>query len=336
MMENKKTLIITYFEAPNYGAFLQAFATQEFLKSRNIDAYILPHKANQPSLLTKYFDRRVPPEKLTNRELLQKEIDKVCHRLNLASENTKYDVAIIGSDEIWNVKNLTARHLSVFFKPYRNAEKTIAYSACAGSCQKKHMRMFPYTSGVRRLHAVSVRDDHTEKLAHEMGIKDVKRTLDPTFLIDFTSEVPERKISEDYLLVYTYGLNEESILCVREYAEKKQLKIIATGSECKWADDNPMVSPFEWLSLIKYSSCVVTSTFHGSVFSIIFNKQFVVVDTDSNKLKSLLEELELTSRRAARPQTISELFDAPIDYEHINHIVEEKREQSRDYLLSQF
>lgn len=179
-MDYKKALIITYFEAPNYGAFLQAYATQEFLKSQNIDAFILSHKANKPNLVTKYFDRRVPREKLAYRDLIQKEIDKVRPRLNLSKKKTKYDVAIIGSDEIWNVKNLTARHLSVFFKPYRNADKTIAYSACAGSCQKKHMRLFPYTSGVRRLHAVSVRDDHTEKMAHEMGIKDVKRTLDPT------------------------------------------------------------------------------------------------------------------------------------------------------------
>ena len=102
-MENKKALIITYFEAPNYGAFLQAFATQEFLKSRNIDAFILPHKANKPSLVTKYFDRRVPREKLAYRDLIQKEIDKVRPRLNLAKKKTKYDVAVIGSDEIWNV-----------------------------------------------------------------------------------------------------------------------------------------------------------------------------------------------------------------------------------------
>lgn len=333
---NKNALIITYYEAPNYGAFLQAFATQEFLKSRNIDAFILSHKANRPSLVTRFFDRRVSPERLIYKDMLQNEINKVQPRLDFSDKHMKYDVAIIGSDEIWNVKNFTARHLSVFFKPYRNAERTIAFSACAGSCQKKHMLLFPYTSGFKRLEAVSVRDDHTEGLAHEMGIKDVKRTLDPTFLINFLPEVTQRVIPENYLLVYTYGLSEDSIRSVRNYAEKNHLKIIASGSECKWADANPVVSPFEWLSLIKYSRCVVTSTFHGSVFSIIFNKQFIVVDTDSDKIRSLLKELELTSRKASRPQIFSELLDTPIDYEHINHLVEEKREQSREYLLSQF
>lgn len=335
-MGNKRALIITYYEAPNYGAFLQAYATQEFLITNGIDARILRHKANKPNFFTRVMDNHLSTKVIEYRNQIQHEIDKVQNHLRMANYGEQFDIAIIGSDEVWNVKNLTARHLTIFFRPYKNSSKTIAYSVCAGSTQPKHMKLFPYTVGIKRLSSVAVRDEYTEKLANKMGITNVKRTIDPTFLYDYKQSVLNRLVPENYLLVYTYGFSEESIKAVQMFASNHDLKIVATGSNCEWGDINPMVSPFEWLSLFKYSTYVVTSTFHGSVFSIIFEKQFAVIENDSNKVKSLLEEFHLLHRKVNPSNNLTDVFKDHIDYNYTNIFVDERRKQSSDYLLSHF
>lgn len=335
-MATKNALIITYYDAPNYGAFLQTYATQEFLKSHGIDAHILEHKANKPGLINALLDKQTELEVLEYRNRIQSEINQVQQYLNMGRYGESYDVAVIGSDEIWNVKNLTARHLTVFFKPYKWAKKTVAYAACAGSCQTKHMKLFPYTKGIKQLDAVAVRDEYTENLAHDMGVPDVRRTLDPTFLHDFRGDIPARAISEEYVLVYTYGLSEDSIKAVQTFARTHQLKIVATGSNCDWADLNPIVSPFEWLSLIQHSAYVVTSTFHGSVFSVILNKSFAVLNTDSNKINSLLTELQLMKRKANCPNDLENILGAKMNYREVNRVVDRLRKESAEYLLDNF
>ena len=332
---SKKALIITYYEAPNYGAFLQAYATQSFLRAHGVECWICKHCANKPNLLTKLLDKRIPSEVIAYRQEIQAKIDEVQKYLQISGNKaSEYDLAIIGSDEVWNIKNLTAVHLPVFFQPYKRAVKTVAYGACAGKCQAKHMKLLPYTSGIRKLDAVSVRDAHTWDMARDLGITDPVRVLDPTFLYPFEKELPPRAMAEDYILVYTYGLSQDQIRGIQEFARKRNLKIVATGSKCEWADENPLPSPFEWLSLIKHSAYVITSTFHGTVFGIIFNKQFATVGNRSNKVSSLLKELRLEDRLVSESAGLDEKLEAVIDYGPVNTIKQQRVNESAQFILN--
>ena len=333
-MTKQKALIITYYDAPNYGAFLQAYAMQEFLRTNGVEGEVLGHRAYKPTVITKLLDKRLPLAVIDYRNQIQKRVDEAQRYLNVTAGKGEYDLAIIGSDEIWNVKNLTAIHLPAFFRPYARAKKTISYAACAGKCQGKHMKLLPYTCGIRKLNAVSVRDEYTELTIKDFGVENPVRTLDPTFLYDFGAELPERTIQEDYLLVYTYGLGQEEIDAIQNFARKQNLKIIATGSRCGWADENPVPAPFEWLSLIKYSKYVVTSTFHGSVFSIILNKQFVAIATQSNKVKSLLNELRLNARLVTQAERVEAVLTETIDFAQVNEIKQEKRNASAAFVFA--
>ena len=334
-MNEYKALIITYYKAPNYGAFLQAYALQQFLKTVNVKSEILVHSANNSTLITKVLDKFEDKEVIKYRNKIQSVIDDAQKYLCVASgKKGTYDIAIIGSDEVWNVKNMTALHLPIFFRPYKQAKKTISYAACAGKCEVKHLRIFPYTVGLKKLNAVSVRDESTEKMIYKFGVQHVMRTVDPTFLYKFDEEIPNRQIAYDYALVYTYGLSQTEISYIRSYAAKYNLKIIATGCKCDWADENPLPSPFEWLSLIKYSEVVITSTFHGSVFSIIFNKQFITISNQSNKVKSLLNEMDLTSRLITNDYSYEKILNRKIDYSHINQIKKTRIEKSIEFILN--
>ena len=120
---------------------------------------------------------------------------------------------------------------------------------------------------------------------------------------------------------------------IRNFAAREKLKIIATGSVCGWADENPLPSPFEWLSLIRYSRYVITSTFHGTVFSIQLNKQFITIETTSGKVKSVLEELNLTNQLKNNDWRPEDLLNCVIPYDDINQIVEARRQASAQFLL---
>ena len=122
-MAQKKALVITYYDAPNYGAFLQAYGTQCFLRSHGVDAQICRHIANKPTIITKLLDKRSDPEVTQYRNKIQAVIDEAQKYLHVTKGREIYDLAILGSDEIWNVKNLTAVHLPVFFQPYQKAAR---------------------------------------------------------------------------------------------------------------------------------------------------------------------------------------------------------------------
>lgn len=330
-------LVITYYNAPNYGAFLQAYAMQQFLRSKGIEAKIKRHRANNPNLFTFLKDKRTDKAVLEYRNEIQSVIDDAQSRLHFdEKDNCIYDVAIIGSDEVWNVKNMTANHLPLFFRPYKSARQTVSYAPCSGRCAVKHLKLFPYTAGIRKLNHVSVRDDHTEQLMKDFGVKDVQRVLDPTFLHDFHEDLLPINQHEKYLFVYTYGFSADDTQQIIQYARNRNLKIIATGSKCDWADENPMLTPFEWISYIKNSQAVITSTFHGTIFSIIFNKEFVTLANYSNKISSLLDEFSLQDRFSVDGSLLEDKFGKNIDYDRINRIKTEKIAVSEKFLLSSF
>lgn len=185
---------------------------------------------------------------------------------------------------------------------------------------------------IRKLSQIAVRDDKTEKVVKILGKKSV-RVLDPTFLYDFPIVKPNDLPRKPYMLIYTYGYNNEEVAAIKNMAKKKGLLTIATGSLCPWADINMVVGSFEWLWLVKNADLIVTGTFHGSVFSIKYNKQFAVLTQGSDKVDSLLSEFGLTDRTAT-VETIENVLSKDIDYTRVNKIIEEKKERSQNYLLS--
>ena len=164
-----------------------------------------------------------------------------------------------------------------------------------------------------------------------MGKKPV-RVLDPTFLKDFNVVEPKEKIDKPYILVYTYGLDKEKVNIIKKYAKENNLKIIATGSLCEWADMNIAVDSFEWLWLVKNAECVITTTFHGSIFSIKYNKNFAVMINKSAKINSLLKEFKLLDRICDENTLIQTLTNV-INYSETNCIMEERVKASKKYLL---
>lgn len=305
--------IVTFYNAINNGAFLQAYAMQTFLQENQFQVKMLAVKKFKPS------------ENPYSQKCAET-LSKCSCLLNVAEEFCGCDAVVYGSDEIWNLRNsgLSPRFWGFGIK----SQKKIVYAACTGNSKLTDYYLFPYTIwGLRKFDAISVRDEESYVKISKLTRKQVDIVLDPTFLISYDKYKTDNPYGK-YVLVYTYGLSKQTIDLIRDYAARNACKIILTGSSAEWADYNICANPFEWISLIYNAELVFSSTFHGTVFSIICKKQFFVVDTESDKVKDLLGKLELENRKS-----LDFLRTEPIDYMLVAEKLEPLVQKSKQFLL---
>lgn len=338
---SKKAIIFTYYKEPNYGAFLQAYSMQSFLRQNGISPYIYEYDSLSARIATVLYrllkgKRKISSQKMDYNNKMENAVLKRQSSLSLYHGSDYFDLAILGSDEIWNIRNIYASHDPFLFKKSKKAARTISYAACAGNSEIYHFRFLPYAKrGINSLDAVSVRDDHTEEIVKALGRNDVVRVIDPVFLYNLADELPDLHVERPYVFVYSYGLSEDQINMICAVAKENDWEIIATGSSCLWADQNPAPDPFEWVSYIKNADAVITSTFHGTAFSILFNRNFAVLNQWSHKVDSLIREMGLLDRRVSETENMKDILKKPIDYTKANILLKEKQEFSSLFVLKQ-
>lgn len=271
----KKCLIVTYYAGANYGAFWQAFALGKYLKNLELDIFYLKDTLMQNML--NYGNNDYTLKK--NKKLLEC-IEK---KFNITNEKEIYDIAIFGSDQIWSSPSILNKNGQYFGRGIK-AKCKIAYAPCAIGARiiKLFFKYFDFLT----FNDISVRDKITQELIYKVTRKKYPIVLDPTFLISYDF-IKQSIIKEKYLFIYSYSLSKTNINSIINFAKNRNLKIVVTGCYADWADYNPIVSPKEWLSLFKFAKFVITSTFHGSVFSIIFNKQFLLLGNNSKAVELL-------------------------------------------------
>lgn len=327
-----KIIICTYYDVSNYGAFLQAYSLTKYLEMQGNIVLMKQHNANGKNIFTFLNRNKKTEAEVEYKKAMKAKVKEFSRYFTLDSGKEKYDLCVIGSDEVWNVRSLSARHYTFFFRGLKNATRNITYAVCSGKTTKRDLMLFPYSiPGIHKLDGISVRDSYTAQLVKSLGIDNFCTVLDPTFLYNF-KECSVNQQYGDYLFVYTYGMDDENITEILEYARMKRLKVVATGSLCEWADDNPIPNPFEWVSLIEQSACVVTTTFHGMALAIQKNKQFAVINP-SLKMKALMDELEIIGRIVSKENTVRDIFDSMLDYSKIEAILNEKKEISKNFLM---
>lgn len=168
-------------------------------------------------------------------------------------------------------------------------------------------------------------------------LKKIERHLDPVFIYPFKEEIIE-PAEKDYIIVYGYDerIHEDGIIeGVKRIAKKFNKKIISIGGYQRWCDENIAPSPFEVLGYFKNADFIVTDTFHGTVFSIKYQKKFATVVRSQNKQKllDLLDFFGLKDRIVDhRYSNIEEILLKSYDAQRIEHLIESERVRTREYL----
>lgn len=331
--------IVTIYKCYNYGSFFQAYGLQKYLEGLGHTVKFLPIDSwyNMKYRLRKQFNRDWARDWFSLR--LLRGYCEDWKLFNIAGKNEKdFDLIIIGSDEIWNINNKTFLPAKEYYGLNLPCNKVISYASCVGRSRSDDFRCHEdLIEGIRKLDAVSARDDATEEfLKTILPDREIPRVLDPSFLIDW-DDIAKPCSKKEFILVYTYdgswGFSEEQIEACKIFAMEKGLRLISVGFKNDWCDESIACSPREFLGYLRNADYVITSTFHGVAMSIQHEKQFVCLGVGSPKVEGMLNEAGLQNRMYFNHKNISNISDRIIDYTMVRKRLLYKIDKSKFYLL---
>lgn len=246
------------------------------------------------------------------------------------------DIYISGSDQVWNPDLLGQEFDKAYFLNFgRKETKRITYAVSMGKIHDAEI-LSQLQELCKDLDAISLREYSQEDI--EAIGRDVHICIDPTFLLDDEdySNV-ENGIVEDTPYIFVYGFETNDLLrdAVEEAAKKYKCRIV-NGSP-KWlhlSGDVKTVSgygPDKFISLIKNAECVITNSFHGTAFSIIYQKDFITIphSTRGKRMEDLLGKLGLSYRLYGRT---GYSLDKEISYSVVKDRINILRNHSVEYL----
>lgn len=324
----KKIGIVTFHNAHNYGAMLQVFALQCFLeKNSNVeiidyrikkieDQYRLfrkfkknKWKENIKSFISDCEKIRINSKRRRNFNYFMNEKLNLSRlyedEYDLKHGDLSYDILITGSDQVWNI-GIVGELSDIYTLNFGNKNiKRISYAASVGEANLITTNLELYKNKLEIIDSISVREsDAMIELRKILG-KDVEEVLDPTLLLtseQWTSNLEENEIKEKYILAYFVEKDDTYLKIVNYLAELTGLKIIhfeKRNSNYKSVSQSAYTAdPFGFVNLIKNAEYVVATSFHATVFSILFHKKFFIVPhkKTGSRVTSLLNKLEITDR----------------------------------------
>lgn len=321
-----KVGILTFHNAFNFGAILQTYATSELVKSYGHEAEVINYH-NQA--VDKYYDKyRFSISKLPRnikyviaylfscfffRRKERKYKLFIENFLNLSLHGfyepfdklNGYDVVLIGSDQLWN-KGITGGIDPIYWGAFvldKNSRK-VTWSVSMNDYDYSQDQLEQIQKYLNGLDKISVREPKSRQFLSKLTDHPILVTLDPTLLI--SSEQWERickPVNErNYIAMYAVKDYDETYECARIIAKEKGLKVIVIKAYCGARLSKSLkqdCGPVEFLSYLYSANYVVTSSFHGTVFSILFKKDFTCVvpkGVENVRTESLLNSLGLSDR----------------------------------------
>lgn len=364
-----KVGIMTMQRVENYGSFLQAYGLKKEIEKLGHTVQFVDYEP-EPSVVpdteekkrssknsrifkalhmlsSSYRTYRKQQIKMNNtfQKFSTTYDEQFLRQLDITKEYNicpKLDVLVIGSDEVFNCTqrgNKVGFSRQLFGKD-NNARKVISYAASFGSTIYEKLEEYHIAEEVGKMlskfDSISVRDENSQKIVERLC--DISPTchIDPVLLYDFP-EVEDISVPmEDYIVVYAYAgrINGKEAEIIRQFAKREGKKVLSLGFYQPFCDEYVLASPLEVLAYIKHADYVITDTFHGTVFSIKYQKKFGTIIRDSNqqKLEDLMKRFAVTKRKICELDCMREIVIAEIDKEKVKNNLWKNQEAGRAYL----
>lgn len=332
----------------NYGGIIQNYALQQALKRLGHEPVTINFQASEKlGIKIKTFIYRYLYAKTSKSQSSDNPIffeDKINY-IKLKGVITKREIKrfningfVVGSDQVWrplyNWRRLDKMFLS--FIPKNNTIKRVAYAASFGSDEWEYTDEQTMTCRelVQRFDAVSVREDSGVTLCKEHFNIDAVHVLDPTLLLNkehysqLCADVPFQK---KCLCAYILDLSEREREALETIAAARglELKVFSADSDCTLTIE-------QWLAIFRDAEMVITNSFHGTVFSIIFNKEFYSVThpiRGGSRIPSLFRQLGIPQNRIVTDiRQIQTNNSTPLDWNVINARINEHQQYSITFL----
>lgn len=352
--------VLTFHNAINYGAILQTYATQRYFERLGHEINIIDYrnKSIDDAYLSftfsvkRMFYRKpwnIPRYLITtyyHSRKKKKQIDFSNEYLNLTQypmtekEIKDYDLMLIGSDQVWN-PNFTGGLDPIYWGqiPHYDA-KVVAWAASSKEKALKDDDKKDIASLLKNFTAISVRETKLQSFISPLCSIPVHVILDPTLLLaaEDWRRLCHPVVESSYVLVYAMEDEGLAIRAAERLAAKhgKKVVVINPYSNAKIQKGyKTMLSPTDFLSYIMYADHVITASFHGTAFSIIFQKDFYcfVKSTKSNvRIESLLQQLGLGDRIINEGSSFTEINR--IEYIKVESILQQLREDASRFVKS--
>lgn len=368
----KKVVIATWYGPANYGTALQAIALKQYLEYIGYDVSYLDDRRDfgagdkEKKTSNRVLERaakifkiamwkRLPYKTdLKRKEILQsKYMDKYTSVKIINTEEdanrigNEADIFVSGGDQIWN-PYVTNRGFMLDFVP--DSKKKISYGTSVGVKNIPNAYAKMYKKYLTRYDAISVREKQSAVALQPILNRYVDVVLDPTLLFsgeEWTflmndADLDEKILNEPYILTYFVGTRKSYWNYVSKIKKETGYKVIVVPiNEQAYLNHfrkYVKVSPAEFLALIKNARIICTDSFHATVFSILFGKEFYTLkrfsDSDSKgqngRLEYLLSKYGLAERLIKDESCFERM--CKIDYMHVFEIIEKERGVSKQWL----
>lgn len=360
--------ILTFHCAHNYGAVLQCYALQKELELAGhfveiIDyrpKYLIdPYKVlnfdiwGNNSFL--FFLKKIVNNVLSFNtrkkrflgfsNFIENKLYLTNKRFTKSSEiPSTFDAYIFGSDQIWSSK-ISNGFDSIYFAKFdfsKYGKKIISYAASMETKKLTNSEIYFLKEHLESFNSISVRENNLVKLIQPLTSKKVSFVLDPTLILDLNiwEQITKKPlINFKYVLVYQVRHDKKTMQFAKEIANQLNVKLIQLVADVSFKNMfnqniNQKATPEEFLGYFKYAECIVTTSFHGTAFSLIFKKDFYTIELEDGKntrSSSLLTSINLEDRIIK--SEINPSF-SKVDYNQKNILLEERKKESISFLNS--
>lgn len=364
----KKVGLITIIDYKNYGNRLQNYAGQQVLKSLGCDVVTIVNKPLQSKVSGKRniakllkdksfqdivrkaisvinkkkrksaFDNKLKSFKEFSKKYINESsyiISEGAVKNNLGDE---FDCFIVGSDQVWNP--IYRKGSSIDFLTFSPRGKRIAYAPSFGVSAIPVEYKEDYKEWIAEFKALSVREDAGANIIKNLTNREASVLVDPTVMLTkeewlSISEPHKLKPKTPFLLTYFLGeIPKEVKSLISKLSTKYKLEVVNLGSYEQI--ERYAADPSEFIDYINSANIFLTDSFHGAVFSIILEKQFIVfnrvskVPSMNSRIDTLLTKFNLMDRKWESVKQSQDYFGA--DFSHTGPIFEYERSKAYSYL----
>lgn len=358
----KKVGILTFHTALNYGAVLQTYALQQFLSELNIDNEVINYRCS-------FIDKNYSPFFISDGKIINAVIRGIVFGHTIREKRRKfnefveqhltttrpyysaedikevrdgYSFFISGSDQVWSP--IAAGFDPVYFLPFAKDTQKYSYAASIGTDKLSNEQLDEYKKRLKGFRFLSVREYSAQKLLGNLDVdREVFVHVDPTLLLgrenwnQLCGKMPDN-IPDDYLLLFNVEKPIKDVNFAKKIAKERGLSVVYINERTLKKDKDVIylegLSPDTFLTLFANAKIVVTNSFHGTVFSIIFQKEFYVEIENKKqrnvRVQNLLNELKIYKSDI---NECDETKDAKIDWNYVSQILECKRADATQYFI---
>lgn len=357
----KKIGILTFHRAVNYGAVLQTYALQHQIQNMGAECKVIDYQCDAIEDCYKPF--RIEKEQLFKSVLklpfryywtlkrkrrFQNFLNTKIHLTqrysssDLAACNSEFDTFITGSDQVWN-STLTKMDTTYLLDFVRDPCKKASYAASFGFDEIPEALKNTYEKLLSDFRQISVREQQGADIIRKLLNREVSVNIDPVLLLSQQEwqQVASPVRQNDYIFVYTMEKTSTMINFIENLSQKTGCSIIWFTMGLRRPIREGKVqyihtgSPEQFVGYIAGAKYVVTNSFHGTAFSILFHKKFFVEylpepSKANSRLENILNLFQLKERLILNGQ--NDLIQQGIDYNAVDRVLNEERKKAIHYL----